>query len=153
MQNFVNYFGHTIKTQNAFYIPAGNGKVSFVDVRDIAAVAVKILLTENNGEQKQYENKTFHITGQEALSYSRVSDILSKVIGRKISYIDITEEDARKGMKEIGIEEWLIDAMIELDNIIRAGHTAQTTDVIERIIGRKPIPFEQFVRDYASSFK
>jgi uncharacterized protein YbjT (DUF2867 family) len=43
MQNFVNFFGQTIRTQSAFYIPAGDGKVSFVDARDIAAVATQIL--------------------------------------------------------------------------------------------------------------
>jgi len=34
MQNFVNFFGQTIRTQSAFYIPAGDGKVSFVEARD-----------------------------------------------------------------------------------------------------------------------
>ena len=38
MQNFVNYYNYTIKTQNAIYLPAGEGKVSFVDARDVAAV-------------------------------------------------------------------------------------------------------------------
>jgi uncharacterized protein YbjT (DUF2867 family) len=46
MQNFVNYYGYTIKAQNAIYLPAGEGKVSFVDVRDVAAVAAKLLLTK-----------------------------------------------------------------------------------------------------------
>ena len=36
MQNFINYFGQTIKTQDTFYVPARNVKASFVDVRDIA---------------------------------------------------------------------------------------------------------------------
>jgi uncharacterized protein YbjT (DUF2867 family) len=90
MQNFVNFFGHTIKTQNAFYLPAGDGKASFVDARDIAAVAVKILQTKSDTkQQQQHENKAYHITGQEALSHSQAAETLSKVIGRKISYIDI----------------------------------------------------------------
>ena len=63
MQNFVNYFGETIKNQNAFYFPAGEGKVSFVDVRDIASVAV-VFLTKND---TKYENKAYSITGQESL--------------------------------------------------------------------------------------
>ena len=67
MQNFVNYFGETIKNQNAFYFPAGEGKVSFVDVRDIASVAV-VFLTRND---TKYENKAYGITGQEALSYGQ----------------------------------------------------------------------------------
>jgi len=43
MQNFVNFYGHAIKTKNAFYFPAVNAKISLVDVRDIAAVAVQEL--------------------------------------------------------------------------------------------------------------
>ena len=49
MQNFVNFFSPTIKTNNAFYIPGGDAKVSFVDVRDIVAVADKVL-TEHDEE-------------------------------------------------------------------------------------------------------
>jgi hypothetical protein len=48
MQNFINYFGKTIRTQNAIYVPAGDGKVSFVD-GDITAVVTEILLIKNNG--------------------------------------------------------------------------------------------------------
>jgi uncharacterized protein YbjT (DUF2867 family) len=152
MQNFINFFGQTIKNQNAFYLPAGDGKVSFVDVRDIAAVVAK-LLTKNNGNRgQQHENKAYDITGPEALSYSQAAEIISKEIGKKISYVDIPEEDARKAMKGIGMEDWLIDAIMELYNIIKAGYASQTTNTVEQIIGRKPTSFAQFVRDYSNSF-
>jgi NAD(P)H dehydrogenase (quinone) len=72
------------------------------------------------------------------------------VIGKKISYIDIPEEDARKG--KMGMEDWLIDAIMEFYYIIKAGHASRTTNAVEQITGRKPVAFEQFVRDYASSF-
>src|SRR5215831_659401 len=73
MQNFINYFGETIKAQNAIYLPAGDGKVSFIDVRDIAAIATKILLANNDGSRReqQHEYKKYNITGREAISYSR----------------------------------------------------------------------------------
>jgi uncharacterized protein YbjT (DUF2867 family) len=151
MQNFVNFFGQTIKNQNAFYLPAGDGKVSFVDVRDIAAVATEILLTKSSGSQQQ-KNKAYDITGHDALSYSQAAEILSGGIGKKISYIDIGEEDARRGMKKTGMEDWLIDAIMEFYYIIRTGHASRTTNAIEQITGRKPVSFEQFVRDYASCF-
>jgi uncharacterized protein YbjT (DUF2867 family) len=153
MQNFVNFFGHTIKTQNAFYLPAGDGKANFVDARDIAAVAVKILQTKSDKKQQQYENKAYHITGQEALSHNQAAETLSKVIGRKISYIDITEDDARKAMKEMGMENWFIDALIEVYKIARLNLAPQHTNVVEQITGRKPIYFEQFVKDYVEFFR
>jgi uncharacterized protein YbjT (DUF2867 family) len=89
MQNFLNFFGYTIKTQNAFYLPAGDQRVGFIDVRDIAAVAVRELTI--NGIR--HGNKIYHITGQEALSFGQAAEIISKEIDRKISYIDITDKE------------------------------------------------------------
>lgn len=92
MQNFLNYYGQSIKTQSAFYLPAGDGKLGLVDVRDIAAVAVEVSLTKGNGSEQQNENKSCDITGPEALPYSQAAETLSKEIGNKISYVDIVLE-------------------------------------------------------------
>ena len=51
------------------------------------------------------------------------------------------------------MDDWLIDAIMEFYSIIKAGRASQTTNVVEQITGRKPIPFTQFARDYAGSFK
>ena len=153
MQNLVNYYGYNIESQNAIFLPARDGKVSsFVDVRDIAAVAAKVLLPENDSRGNQHENKTYVITGPEALSYSQAAEIISNQIGRKISYIDTSEEDVRKAMKSVGREDWLIDAILEEFYTTRVGNRSETTNSIELILGRKPISFAQFVRDYANSF-
>ena len=69
MQNFVNFFGNSIKSMGAFYVPAGDGKFGFIDVRDIAAVAVNVL-TKN---RSLHENKAYGVTGLEALSYAQAS--------------------------------------------------------------------------------
>jgi uncharacterized protein YbjT (DUF2867 family) len=147
MQNFVTRSNQTIKSQNAFYLPAGDGKVSFVDARDVAAVAVEVL-TKNGS---QHVNKVYNITGSEALSHSQVAEILSKEIRRKISYVDISEEDARNGMKKMGIVDWFIDNAMELYNMYRTGYRSQTTTVVEQLIGQKPTSFSQFARDYAQN--
>jgi uncharacterized protein YbjT (DUF2867 family) len=153
MQNFVTQFGHTIRTQNAFYVPAGDAKISFVDTRDIGAVAAVMLTNTNHGASPQHENKAYDITGQESLSYEQVADILSNEVGKKISYMDITEDNARDGMKQIGMGEWFINIMIELFRIIRAGYGSETTAAVEYVTGRKPISFAQFAKDYAEAFR
>jgi uncharacterized protein YbjT (DUF2867 family) len=66
MQNFVNFYSHMIKERDVLSLPAGDGKVSFVDVRDIAAISVQILISNNDGK---YNSKTYDITGPEAISY------------------------------------------------------------------------------------
>ena len=153
MQNFVTQFGHTIKTQKAFYAPACDAKMSFIDSRDIAAITVEILAKNNSGSSRQHENKAYDITGPDALSYAQAADILSSEAGKKISYVNITEEDARKGMKQTGMGDWFIAIMMELFRIIRAGYGSETTSVVEDITAKKPIPFAQFAKDYAEVFR
>ena len=60
----------------------------------------------------------------------------------------------RKGLKQIGFEDWLIDAVIEGFNyFITGGYGSQRTTVVEQVTGRRPILFAQFAKDYADSFK
>src|SRR6478672_12795378 len=62
IQNFINFFGQTIKNQNAFYLPAGEGKVSFIDVKDIASVAAKILVSNNDdNDDIQHMRKAYNL--------------------------------------------------------------------------------------------
>ena len=150
MQNFVNFFSHTIKSQNAFYVPAGDGKISIVDVRDIASVATHVLTS--NDDYRDI-GKAYNITGGEALSYYQVAEILSREVGKKISYVNISDEDARKGMKDAGADEWTINSMIELFGIIRAGYAAEVSPTVEQITGNRPISFSRFAKDNATSFK
>ena len=82
----------------------------------------------------------------------KAAEILSNALGRRISYVNITEEDARKAMKKMGMEEWLIDPLLELYSVIRSGYASQTTTAVEQITGRKPISLEQFAKDYVSFF-
>jgi uncharacterized protein YbjT (DUF2867 family) len=147
MQNFVNFLSQMIREQGSFYLPAGDGKVSFVDIRDIAAVAVQALT--NNYHSK----KTYTITGQEAISYEDAAKIRSEQVSKNISYVNVSEEQTREGMKSMGMNEWFINSMMELYDITRMGYASQVSSAIEEITGRKPISFSQFARDYAESFR
>jgi uncharacterized protein YbjT (DUF2867 family) len=149
MQNFVSYFGETIRKQNAIYTSAGEGKISFIDARDIASVAVQ-LLTNND---TKYKNKSLELTGQEALSYGQAAEKLSEELGRKISHIDVSEEEARKDMKKVGMSDWLIDDIMKFYGIIRLGYASQITNTIEEITGKRPILFSQFAKDYAKALE
>jgi uncharacterized protein YbjT (DUF2867 family) len=153
MQNFVTFYSHFIKTQGAFYVPAGDAKASFVDVRDIAAVAVEVLSGSSKNGETKHIRKAYDITGGEALSYGQAAEILSKEIGKKVNYVNISDEDARKGMKDMGADEWTINSMIELFGITRAGYLSEISTAVEQVTGNKPITFSQFARDYAVAFK
>jgi uncharacterized protein YbjT (DUF2867 family) len=131
MQNFVNFFSNSIRSQGAFYLPAGDAKVGFVDVRDIATLVTRVL-TEHDGSRTRDNGKAYDITGPEALSYYQSAEILSNATGKKIMDVNILEVDARQEMKKIGMENWLIDAIMEFYNIIKAGHASQTTTIVSQ---------------------
>jgi uncharacterized protein YbjT (DUF2867 family) len=146
MQNVVNYNSATINTQNAFYGCQGDGKVSHIDIRDIAAVAVKTLV--NNA----HEGKTYTLTGPLALSNTQIAQILSDDLGREIQYVDLPPDQFKQALLAAGVPEWSADALIDLQRLYRANKASALTNDVEQLLGRKPTSFEQFSRDYRSAF-
>ena len=147
MQNLVNYNAGTIRSHNAFYGCQGNGAVSVVDIRDIAAVAVMVLAATG------HEGKSYALTGGEALTNGHVAEKISRVAGRKISYVDLPPAEFRKALLSAGMPEWSADALLDLQRLYREGKASLVTDDIERLTGRKPITFDQFAHDYAFAFQ
>jgi uncharacterized protein YbjT (DUF2867 family) len=147
MQNFVTYNAATINTQNAFYGSQGDGEVSHIDLRDIAAVAVKTL-TEDG-----HQGKAYTLTGPEALSNARVAEILSEDTGREIRCVDLPAEQFKQALLGAGLPEWSANALVDLQQFYRRGSASAVTRDVEQLLGRKPISFEQFSRDYAQAFQ
>lgn len=148
MQNFVNFY--LGKSQSSIYLPAGEGKVSFVDVGDIAAVAVQVLTKNKDGGL--HNGKAYTITGPDAISYGDAARILSEYIGRNISYVSISEDDARKAIKDMGMSDWHTNILLDLLKLSREGHLSSISQDVEEVTGKKPIRFSQFAKDYTSAF-
>ena len=146
MQNLVNDNAVTIGSQNAFYGCQGNGAVSVVDIRDIAAVAVIVLAATG------HDGKSYALTGGEALTNLQVAEKISRVAGRKISYVDLSPDELKNGVLSTGATEWSADALVDLQRLYREGKASLVTDDVELLTRRKPITFDQFARDYAFAF-
>ncbi|MER2996188.1 SDR family oxidoreductase [Pontibacter populi] len=146
MQNFENYSSPTIKSEGKIYMPTGDGKVAYIDARDIAAVAIAVLT--NDG----HENKIYDLTGPEAISVSEVADTISLVTGRQVDFVDVPEEDARKSMQQQQTPDWMINSLLELYGQHRAGKSAEVNSSVEELTGHKPHTFRQFVKEYKECF-
>lgn len=147
MQNFVNFFGSSIRNEAKIYLPLGQGKVSYIDARDIAAVATEVLTKEG------FQGQAIELTGPEALTVAEVAGAFSEALGRQIIYVDITPEAARGGMKAVGMNDWSINALIELYDVEKKGYASKVTDRVEEITGRRPHTFMQFAKDNAQLLK
>jgi uncharacterized protein YbjT (DUF2867 family) len=146
MQNLVNYSSGSIRAQNAFYGCQGEGAVSMIDIRDIAAAAVIVLAATG------HEGKSYSLTGGEALTNQQVAEKLSEVAGRKINYVDLLPAELKKGILASGASEWSADALVDLQRLYREGKASAVSGDVERLTRRKPITFDQFARDYAFAF-
>jgi uncharacterized protein YbjT (DUF2867 family) len=126
-----------------------DGRVSFVDIRDIASVAA-IILTEDN---EDHIGKSYELTGPESLTYSDMAYVLSSEVGKKIRYIDISEDQVRQLIKNMGMSDWHTNVLVELLRITRDGYLSEVSSAVEKVTERKPISFSRFAKDYAAVFR
>lgn len=145
MQNFLGFAG-SIKTQGAIFGCSGAAPVSYVDVRDVASAAAHIL------SKGGHEGKTYDLTGPEAVNYDWVAGLISKLIGKHVKYTDLPPAELKKFLLQVGMQDWLADAVLDLQAFNKDGKAAEVTHAVEQITGNKPIPFKRFASDYASAF-
>jgi uncharacterized protein YbjT (DUF2867 family) len=145
MQALLN-FRSTIAAQGALYAPAGEGRVSLVDVRDIAAVAERALT------EPGHEGKVYTITGPEALTHAEIAAQLSEAFGKPVHFIDISPDRMREALLSVGMPPWQVDGVVEDYNQYRNGEAAEVTSTVKDVTGRAAHRFAEFARDYAPEF-
>lgn len=147
MQNFINWVGFTIPKEDAFYLPAGNSKTAFVDVRDIAAVATHILQKPDGHSEKIYD-----LTSAKAIDHHEVAAAISRVAGREIKYVPLSENDFLKAMTDRGWTEKAIQKTTWLYGFVKKGLEEEIGSGMVDVLGREGIDFPTFARDYAKSW-
>jgi uncharacterized protein YbjT (DUF2867 family) len=138
---------HSIAAEGVVRSSAADGKRPFIHSEDIAAVAVRALTT------RDYVGQSLAITGPEALSFAEVTKKIGAAIGRQLRFQAISDEEAGRRFSATGASPEEIAAHVELWRAIREGRVAAVTDGVERILGRHPIPLEQWLRENAASFR
>jgi uncharacterized protein YbjT (DUF2867 family) len=144
MQNFFTYFP---PRNGAIYLPWGKGTASFVDTRNIATVAAKVLTSDG------HEGKIYTLTGPTTLGIAEVARILSEVTGRDFKYVDVPEAAARDGMLQAGVPQWQVELVMELHAVNKQSRWSAVTADIQKVTGTSPTDFAQFARDHADKFR
>ena len=146
MQNLLG-FKEPISKEGKFFADAEDCRVSIVDVRDIASVAVAAL-TEDG-----HTGKIYDITGPEALTHSEMAEKLSAVLGKKIEYVDLPPEKMRELFIKVGFPVWQADGLLEDFAHYRKSEAAAVASGVKEAIGKQPFSFDDFARDYADIFR
>ncbi|MBZ5626303.1 MAG: SDR family NAD(P)-dependent oxidoreductase, partial [Acidobacteriia bacterium] len=147
LQNVLTYYAPSIRAQGAFYGAMGNARTSYLDVRDIAAVAAKALRT---GE---HDGKTYELNGPEALTCAEVAERISRHAGIAARYVDIPVEAQRKAMMDQGMPEWQVTALLDLQEYYTGGRGGALDGVLQGLLGRPPITIDRFLMEFAGEFR
>jgi len=147
LQNVLTYYAPSIRTQGAFYGGMGKARTSYLDVRDIAAVAAKAL------RSSEHDGKTYELNGPEALTCTEVAEKISRRAGIPVQYVDIPAEAQRKAMLDQGMPEWQVTALLELQEYYTGGRGESVDGVLEGLLGRPPITMDQFLEEFAEEFR
>lgn len=147
MQNLANQQAASIKAQGAFYFPAADTRISHVDVRDIARVAAAALTGAG------HSGKAYELTGPEALTYADMAATLTRVLGKPVAYVPISDDDLRKALGAPGMPAPVIEALVDLFAFYKRGSAARISSDIEKVTGKKATAFDQYARENAAAFR
>jgi uncharacterized protein YbjT (DUF2867 family) len=146
MQNFL-MLAPAIARASGFGSSAGDGHIGMIDARDVAAVAAQIAVSP-----ALHAGKTYWPTGPERLSYSDAAAVLSKVLGRPVTFHPLTFEEERQAMINAGVPEAVAGMNAQALSLFAEGDSDWITDDVPSILGRPARTFEQFATDHAAAF-
>jgi uncharacterized protein YbjT (DUF2867 family) len=146
MQSYFRQVPFILK-QYSLLIPMENQRIASIDVSDVAEVAVRILTGSG------HKGNVYPITGKDALTMDEVAEKFSTVLGRKIKYISITPEEAKRARLVAGMSQYTVDALDELFAERRKGKESKVYNTIQTVFGLRPTTFEEFIIRNLQVFK
>lgn len=148
MQNWLGEVAETVRQEEAIYAAVGDGKVPFIDARDIAAVAAEALL-----HPEKHHGKKYVLTSGKAVGFDELAEALSNATGKEVVYKSLSMDDMRARMEKQGISTKMIDSYLALAAYQKAGGaTARVSPDVAEVLGREPRSVVDFANDYREEF-
>jgi uncharacterized protein YbjT (DUF2867 family) len=124
-----------------FVMPTGDGRVAWIDPRDIAAVAAAVLADH------EPPAGAFRLTGPEALSAADVAARIAALTERAVSLLQPPIESWQAELRSNGMDPWLVDSTVHLYEAVARDALAELSPAVERLTGRSPRPLDDWIRD------
>ncbi len=122
--------------------PVKEGKVAYISRDDLARATAAACTGEGHA------GRIYELTGAEALSMTKLAEIISEVTGKPIRFDSITDEEyagiCRTGKEEV--PEIIIPMLTTLYHAVDNGEFEQVTDHVEKLTGRPPEPVASYLR-------
>ncbi|QOT74497.1 NAD(P)H-binding protein (plasmid) [Sphingobium fuliginis] len=145
MQDLVDerFFGDLIRRDGVIVMTTGGAATAWIDARDIAAVAVEILLGAD------YDKQALTLTGPDAFTLVQLTDRIAAVTGTVVQPVEETTQAAEERLRKSGASEGFIEYFSNIGRSIMKGDTASVADQVALITGREPRTLDAFLTEYA----
>jgi uncharacterized protein YbjT (DUF2867 family) len=148
MSNSIEWWAESIKGQGSVFFPGGKkGRIAPVDPRDVATVAAMALA------QPGHSGQAYELTGSELLTIGEMVQVISRVLGKPIQYVDIPPIAAKLFMLKTGMDKTLVNALMEMLNSLRKNEGAILTDTVRRVTGQTPSTLAAWCQEHIKAFQ
>jgi uncharacterized protein YbjT (DUF2867 family) len=139
-QNFTEGMLRDAVSTGVLAMPAGEVREPFIDVDDLADVAVEVLTADG------HEGRVFEVTGPESLSFAEVAAMLSEAGGRDIRYRPVGFDEFHAAVAaEAGAE--VATMLTELCREVFDGRNERTASGVQEALGRDPRDLRSVLAD------
>ena len=137
------FAGDDVLTKHLIYVPAGDGKTSFVRRNDLSEAGAIILLDETG----KYDNQSLELTGPKAVSWGDIADIIGSITNLPIKYVSPSEDEYKKVATEAGVPAGYVNLFANFGKTMRTDEFATTTSTLEEVLGHKATPIETSLKE------
>jgi NAD(P)H dehydrogenase (quinone) len=138
---YLDFFPFLMDESGVIRGPADEGRVAGVARDDVADVAAVVLRAPS-----EHLDKTYTLTGPEALTLTEAAAILTAGLGRPVSFHNETVEEAYASRASYGAADWQLDAWVSTYTSIAAGEVADVSPDVERISGHRATSLAELLR-------
>jgi uncharacterized protein YbjT (DUF2867 family) len=147
-QNLQDAYRRDIIEDDRLYVPAGRGRVAFVDLRDVAEVAALALC-----EPAAHHAKAYTLTGPEAIGFEHAAELLSGVLGRAIRYEPASVLGYVRHLRHRTLPWGQVAVQTLLHVGLRLGQAKAVDPTLASLLGRPGHTLREYVRDHAEVWK
>ncbi|WPU94486.1 NAD(P)H-binding protein [Mucilaginibacter sabulilitoris] len=121
-------------------LPVGNIPEPFIDVDDIADVAVEVLTNDS------HYGELYELTGPRLLTFQNAVNEIAAASGRAIQYEQISMDDYKAMLTKYKVPQDIIWLISYLFTEVLDGRNASLADGVQRALDRKPTDFSEYIK-------
>ena len=148
MQNWLGELAKTVRTERKIYDATGAGRRAYIDIRDIAEVAFRILM-----QPELHICHAYYLTGGTAVNYYEIAETISRIIEDEVTYVPLSIEDYEQRLQHQGKPEFVINTLQAYARLQREGRTTEVSDDVQHILNKPPRTIADFFNHYKMAFK